>query len=403
MTLRITICGGGNAAHTLVGLLGSQDGLSVRIYVPMGDEAQRWNEGIKNNHGIIVKSPDKIYSGYPEAICRDPEDAVSNAQIVLLALPAFAHESILRQIAPFTKPGTWVGAIPARGGFDLCAREVFKEHFSDYIFFGFQTLPWACRIQTYGQQAVILGTKERVDLAVLPFDQSILLTSRLQELLGVKLNYCPNFLSLTLADTGQIIHPGIMYGLFHDWNGKPYPEHLLFYQSVDAKIAEILQQVSNEIQSLRAAIEERFPGLLLASVHPIKEWLQRSYNASIVDDKSLQSCFASNTSYAGLLAPMQKTTNGYIPDFTARYLSEDVPYNLLVTRGIAALACVPTPNIDQILAWAQIQLAKEFLLHGELRGKDLIHTRTPQRHGFTELDHLMSEMQYLPRINKGIH
>ena len=128
---------------------------------------------------------------------------------------------------------------------------------------------------------------------------------------------------------------------------------LLFYQSVDAKIAEILQRMSDEIQSLRAAIEERYPGLQLASVHPIKEWLLRSYMASIADGKSLQSCFASNQSYTGLLAPMQKTAIGLIPDFKARYLSEDVPFNLLVTRGLAELTDVSTPVIDQVVDWAR--------------------------------------------------
>ena len=48
--------------------------------------------------------------------------------MVLLALPAFAHEPILKQIAPYISPGAWVGAVPARGGFDLCARDIFKGH-----------------------------------------------------------------------------------------------------------------------------------------------------------------------------------------------------------------------------------------------------------------------------------
>jgi len=40
--------------------------------------------------------------------------------------------------------------------------------------------------------------------------------------LRIKINPIANFLSLALADTGQLIHPGIMYGLFHDWNGRVY-------------------------------------------------------------------------------------------------------------------------------------------------------------------------------------
>jgi len=92
---------------------------------------------------------------------------------------------------------------------------------------------------------------------------------------------------------------------------------------------------------------------------------------------------------------MHKTVEGYVPDFQARYLSEDVPFNLLVTRGMAELAKVKTPMIDQVLTWAQERLGKEYLVDGQLCGKDLSDTRTPQRYGFNDLDEIIHEMNYL--------
>jgi len=394
-TSRITICGGGNAAHTLAGLLGSYDGIRVRMYVPFGNEADLWNIGIQQNSGITVRVGNQIYKGCPEAICVDPRDAVSDSQIILLALPAFAHEVVLGEIAPYLQPGTWIGALPARGGFDLMARDILKDDLSRYTIFGFQTLPWACRIQIYGQQAMVLGKKEQVDLAVSPHHLSPVVTSEFQKLLGVKLNFVSNFLSLTLSDTGQIIHPGIMYGLFRGWDGAPYDSQLLFYQSVDVEIASILQSMSDEIQTLCLNIERQFSGIDLLSVHPIDKWILRSYSASITNKSSLQSCFATNSSYTGLLAPMQKIQNGYIPDYKSRYLLEDVPYNLLVTRGVAELSGVPTPLIDQVIEWAQIHLEKVYLLGGSLQGKDINDTRSPQRYGHKHLDRFIQDMQYL--------
>jgi len=116
--------------------------------------------------------------------------------------------------------------------------------------------------------------------------------------------------------------------------------------------------MSDEIQSLRSTLSQNYPGLDLSAVRPLGEWLQRSYQASIADSSTLQSSFATNSSYAGLLAPMQKTDDGFIPDFQARYLSEDVPNNLLVTRGIAEMAGVSTPLIDRVIYWAQARLGK---------------------------------------------
>ncbi len=393
--MQITICGGGNAAHTLAGLLGSREELSVRVYAPFSDETERWQDGIRQNGGITVRTSERIIIGRPSAICRDPGTAVAGSQMVLLALPAFAHESILRQISPHLSPGAWVGALPARGGFDLCVRDILKERVSEVAIFGFQTLPWACRIQQYGQQVAILGAKEQVDLTAWPPELAPVISAKLQELLGVTVNPIASFLSLTLADTGQIIHPGIMYGLFHNWNGQPYEKLCLFYQGVDATIAEILQQMSDEVQALRVALENYYPGLDLTAVRSLGDWLRRSYHATIADSSTLQSSFATNRSYAGLMAPMHKTDDGFIPDFQARYLSEDVPFNLLVTRGIAELAGIETPVVDKVISWVQNHLEKEYLAAGRLQGADLLCTRSPQRYGFVSLEQFMREMLYL--------
>ena len=399
MTTQVTICGGGNAAHTLAGLLGSRQDLSVKVYAPFGNEAQLWQEGIQQNNGITVNTPTGKIQGRPSAICQDPSAAVAGSQLVLLALPAFAHEPILKQIAAHILPGAWVGALPARGGFDLCVRDVFKGRLSDISIFGFQTLPWACRIQEFGKRVTILGAKDQVDLTAWPSAMAPIISTRLQELLSIPINPTASFLSLTLADTGQLIHPGIMYGLFHDWNGQPYNNPRLFYQGVDGVIAGILQQMSDEIQSLRATLEGYYPSLDLSAVRPLVDWLKFSYQANITDSSTLQSSFATNSSYSGLLAPMKTTDGGFIPDFQARYLSEDVPCNLLVTRGISELAGVPTPVIDKVLSWSQKRLEKEYLTSRKMQGADLRNTRSPQRYGFTDLNQFIQEMKYLPCTN----
>jgi hypothetical protein len=334
--------------------------------------------------------------GQPAAVSRDLDQAVRGSQLILLALPAFAHEHILRQIVDYLSPGAWVGALPARAGFDICAREVLKERFSQITLFGLQTLPWACRIQEYGGRVSILGTKDQVDLAAWPAKLAPVISAKIGELLDVVFHPISNFLSLTLADTGQLIHPGIMYGLFHNWNGQAYSEPSLFYQAVDEEVATIFQNMSQEVQSLRTNLERAYPGLDLAAVRPVGEWLKRSYPTSIIDSSTLHSSFATNRSYTGLLAPMIGSENGFVPDFQSRYLTEDVPYGLLVMRGIAELAGVATPQADEVISWAQDRLGKQYLVEGKLKGVDLLLSRSPQRYGYSGLEQLMREMQYLP-------
>jgi len=395
MKMQITICGGGNAAHTLAGLLGSQSDVSLQVYAPLGDEADRWQAGIRLNGGITVHTPQGMTLGCPTLVSRDARAAISGSELVIFALPAFAHQAILEEIAPYLAEDVWVGALPARGGFDLGARAVLGDQAGRIALFGFQTLPWACRIQQYGREATILGAKQQVDIAAWPPAKAAAIAYQLGQLMGVSLEPVASFLSLTLADTGQIIHPGIMYGLFHDWDGTPYPAQKLFYQGVDDAIAGILQRMSDEVQTLRSTLEKKYPALDLSSVRPLDDWLMRSYAETIADSSTLPSRFATNRSYAGLLAPMKSVERGFVPDFQARYLAEDVPFDLLVTRGIAELAGTATPMIDQVLSWAQAKMGKEYLRDGRLVGSDLDTSRAPQRFKISSLDQLIQEMKYL--------
>jgi hypothetical protein len=302
---------------------------------------------------------------------------------VVLVVPAFAHEAILRQIAPFLDRDAWVGAIPARGGFDYCAAKVLQEQQrADVGLFGLQTLPWACRITEYGQVVQVLGVKEAVDAASRPAGRIGQLAPLLAQMLGLAVDPASGFLALTLANTGQLIHPGIMYGLFADWDGAALHTAPLFYQGLNEAGARTLAGLSDDVQRIRA----RLGGIQdLSTVRPLKDWLLRSYGDAIADPSSLRSAFVTNRAYAGLRAPVREVAPGrFVPDFAARYLAEDVPFGLVASRAIAALSGVETPAIDRVIAWAGERLGKDYL------GSDAGQTRIPQQYGLDSLERLLA-------------
>lgn len=390
----ITICGGGNAAHTLAGLLGSKPDVRVNLYLPLAGEERRWQEGIKTNGGIAVHFPDGVSIGRPHKVSANPAEVLPGSEIVLLALPAFAHETILRDIASYLKRGSWIGALPARGGFEWCGLDCLGQQIDSLAVFGLQTLPWACRIERFGHSVRVKGTKSMVEMAARPADKAGEMAAVLEDLLGLALRPVDCFLCLTLANTGQLLHPGLMYGLFRDWDGAPFTKQPLFYQGVNADTEDILLQMSDEIQHLRARLETCFPCMDFSFVRPLIDWIRCSYPNDIGDPTSLQSCLKTNRSYAGLTAPMVEGEHGWLPDFQSRYLTEDVPYGLVVTRGIAEMAGVKTPVMDEVILWSQEQTQKEYLvpckakLCRKLMGKDIAATRAPQRYGFSTLDML---------------
>ncbi len=79
----------------------------------------------------------------------------------------------------------------------------------------------------------------------------------------------------------------------------------------------------------------------------------------------------------------------FVPNFEYRYLSEDVPYGLVVTRAIAQIADVATPAIDDVIRWAQSKAKKVYLEGDELGGPDSRELPIPQNHGIRTLPDLL--------------
>jgi hypothetical protein len=379
---KITVCGGGNGAQTLLPVATQNLGCSVDLYAPFGDEAQQLTKSIDARGGLEVYGAVQAQAR-PRRVSPDPAEVIPGSEVVVLVLPAFAHEDTVRQIAPFLDRDAWVGAIPARGGFDYCAARVLADlGRADVRLFGLQTLPWACRIEKYGQVVHVLGVKDAVDAASRPAAEIGAITPLLAQMLGLAVDSAANFLALTLANTGQIIHPGIMYGLFVDWDGAALETVPLFYQGLSEEGARVLAGLSDDVQAIRARLE---PTIDLSAVRPLKDWLLRAYGDAIADPASLRNAFVTNRAYAGLKAPVRQVTFGrFVPDFSARYLAEDVPFGLAVSRAIAALSGVATPVMDRVIAWAGERLGKDYL------GADTTQTRSPQNYGFADLAQLLA-------------
>ena len=127
--------------------------------------------------------------------------------------------------------------------------------------------------------------------------------------------------------------------------------------------------------------------LLIFKVSHIYDLLVKFYPHEISDKTNVQTVFRTNAAYQGLKHPMKENADGtFVPDFTHRYLTEDVPCGLVVIKGIAEVVGVDTPTIDKVLLWAQMKIGKQYLVGSKLQGQDVSSTRAPQRYGLTTLD-----------------
>jgi hypothetical protein len=393
----ITIVGGGNCSHIMAGIFGSKSNYEVRLLTRRPKEwySQITVEFQFNKPKIIGKI---------SKISDDPSKIIPGSQWIIISSPVSAHLDILRNIAPFVSPGSYLGTVFAQGGFQYKAKQAFNEikrSTNNIIIFGCQYIPWACRIKNYGKCAILLGNKQYLCVAKLPsvcpnvskFD------TEMTRLFGIPVLPLSNFLSITLTPSNQIIHPARMYGLFgkdfydNKENDILYQHEPYFYRDLDDISAYLMQCQSDELQSLKKESLFRCPDLNLDSVIDLKERIVKMYGQEVEDESTLRSTISTNIGWTQLKCPMipiysSNKLKGYKPDFSTRYMWDDVPYGLVVLRSVADLLDVEVPYIDEVLYWGQRVMGKEYLVDGKLCGKDIHETGAVSNFGILSPEEL---------------
>ncbi len=390
--LKVCICGGGNAAHAMIGLFSSRN-IYVNVYSPFEDTAERMIEGLQKNNGIKVSLPDnETVFGRLVKISDRAEDVIPDCNFIILPVPSLAYESILTDIKPFLRSGAVIGATPGLGGFDLSAWKILDRKLTDYVIFGLSPLPWNCRIISYGEEVMVKVEKKNLVIAVNSSIADVKENIRqiVSDLFKADVKLMDHFLAITLFPANPVIHPARLYGLFRDYHdGQIYRDNPFFYEDMDDFSAECIQKVSDELQNICKSIEEKSSVRLLRDVLPIIELTKRIYPDEIEDLSSLKQILRTNTGYKSFRTPMKKIESGWIPDFSNRYFTEDIPFGLCIYKGIAEILVLETRMIDTIMNWAQKHVNKEYLVNGKLQGKDVPETNAPQRFGINNLEDLI--------------
>lgn len=398
--MKVLLCGCGNAVHVLISYIGQQGPNKFEVNV-LSSHADRLASSLPKDGCIrCINDLGDDTLGQANKISSDPAEVVPGCQVILFALPTDRHEHYLKQMLPFLKPGIMIGSMPGESGFDLCVRNILgAELASQMVLFSLETLPWACRIETFGQVIQVLGTKSEIDLCVFPGYHLLMIKQLLQDMIGskpiVQGSNSSNFLGVSLMNPNAIAHPCIEYGLLRNWDGQiPFEKPPLFYQGLDDFTADTMDQVSHEILQVKDVIQKSYD-IDLSLVRSISDFFEEAYAEDIADHSSLRNMFVSNKGYDGLTMPCTKIKNGYLPLFEHRYFTEDLPCGIIVQKGIAELAGVPTPVMDKVIYWCQDKIGKEYLVNGKLNGKDIATTKTPQRYGFQDLKTFLQDNGYI--------
>ncbi len=413
--LTLLICGGGNGTHVLAGLAPTVEEFSeVYVLSTFADEAERIARAAATQNGEIhvrkhkegPNGEDVIVRGKPTKITNDPSIA-AKADVIVFIMPAFAHGGYLKAIQPFIRKAggkasggrVILGAMPGQSGFEIQAQHILGEDvFNNIAIFATQSLPWVARISEFGKLVDVPGTKLTLEAAVTPAHMGEVVMKTVEKLMAgplPKLPLIPSMLAITLMNPNQTTHPTVTWGQYRNWDGKtPFDKPPLFYEGVTEEMGDMMSSISDEVLEVKKYLESRFKVDLTGVIHD-RDWMIMTYGDDIKDKSTLASIYRTNKPYEGITHPMVRTDDGkYMPDLKQRYLSEDVPYGLIVTRGIAELCGIKTPSIDTVVEFASKWLGKSFIVDGKVAGPDINITRSPQAFGINSIEEFIHKLNY---------
>lgn len=332
----ICICGGGGLGHTISGYLASK-GYMVNI---LSNRAHLWGKKLN-----IYDCKGRTIQGVLNVISNNPKDVIPMSDVILLALPGYMIAETLQKIRPYLKQNAYVGSVFSSSGFFFMGLEILQEGTK---MFGFQRVPFISRVKEYGHSATLSGYRSKLYLAILNIVDNEF-AKEIEDMFDTPIQVLDNYLEAALTNSNPILHPSRLYALFKDYKkGMTYPEEFYFYETWSEEASRILLVCDNEFQLVISHFNIRkIPTLL------------EHYESH--DISSLTAKICSLKPLHGMKVPMKKSANGFVPDFTDRYFTEDIPYGMLIIKILATYLQVDTPMIDSILLWAQQFMGEEYV------------------------------------------
>eukprot|EP00817_Percolomonadidae_sp_ATCC50343_P003951 CAMPEP_0117429510 /NCGR_PEP_ID=MMETSP0758-20121206/9062_1 /TAXON_ID=63605 /ORGANISM="Percolomonas cosmopolitus, Strain AE-1 (ATCC 50343)" /LENGTH=406 /DNA_ID=CAMNT_0005216627 /DNA_START=18 /DNA_END=1234 /DNA_ORIENTATION=- len=406
MVLQVCICGGGNGSHVSAGYIGAKEGeFKVNVFTRQPED---WQAGIKENGGMVVRTRKNSETEMKEIIGKinkvssDISEVAPGSDIFLLGGPAHANPIYLKAIAPYVQKGAIVGALFAQGGFDWAASQALGDKMKDITLYGLQNIPWICKKIKNGHSCRMIGPKKVLRVAATPVKEADNVAKLMTKMFDIPCTTIPNFLSLTLTPSNQIIHPARFYGIFEGlfkWDGKSgfVQEKIpLLYDQVDKFSADCLQEVSDELQELKKKLLEIFPkNLNLTEVKDLGQRIIDQYGDDVKDRSSLQQIFCSNLGYRGCAVPTvpmpgNEDSGLVVPNVKSRLFIEDMPYGLVILINIGDIIGVKTPAFKKYLRYHQNLMNVPYLTDDNELNKELLpQTGAPAAYGITTPEQLV--------------
>jgi len=333
---KIAVLGAGHGGLAMAGHLAIM-GYEVNLY--NRNEERIW--GVRATGNIEV-SGEVEGSGRLNLCTTVMEDAIQDAELIMVVVPAFAHRWMAEQPAPFLKDGQVLILHPGRTFGALEFRLVLNEKkvTANVIIAEAQTFIYASRVIGPGQ-VHIFKIKNSIPVASV---RAYLIPKVLKMLKGIYPQFVAgdNIFKTSFDNIGSIFHPAITI-LNSGWiEGESDFE--FYREGVTPSVARVLEKVDEERISVAEALGIR--------AIPALQWLYIAYNTA---GGNLYEAIRKNPGYQGIKAPRA---------LKMRYLEEDVPCSLVPISSTGKMFGIETPAINNLISLASLLNERDYMSEG---------------------------------------
>src|SRR5438094_9050978 len=109
--IRVLICGTGSGAHALAAFASTKPGVEVRVLTQSADKAQRWTEIMRSERLTVIGrngQADQFVAKANSFVVTDQPEVARGSDLIIFAVPAFAHSRYLALLEPNIDEGSIV-------------------------------------------------------------------------------------------------------------------------------------------------------------------------------------------------------------------------------------------------------------------------------------------------------
>lgn len=307
----------------------------------------------------------------PIIVTNDEEIAFKNAEIILVTVPSFMTDTVVKQILPYSPKIVFY--IPGYGGKELFSKPLVDKNI---IIAGLERVPYIARLKN--ETTVCATKKPDLSCSALKSRDTEYACQLLEDMFNITCNRINSYLTISFTPSNPILHTARLYSMFKDYDFNSYLQsQILFYAAWDDNSSEVLIGMDKELEAVCNAFSE----IDLSQFKTI-----RTHYESF-DIKAMTNKISNIPAFKNIYSPLKKIDNKelYIIDSESRYFQEDFPYGLCILKGFADIVNIQTPYMNKVLKWFEKISKRKVLSPDEhVLLSDIDYTGIPQRFGLTD-------------------